>query len=170
MGLFCCWLGCISCWRLYFRAVGFVGLRHLWDRCLLNGCRRWHLFDWNFLDNCWLRVWLFVWCIVLLFLFHLHLFWFVRGFLLSGWLAVLYNLGPSSEDMDCFREMFFYFCALVHSGASVKFNVSNFLCGVVNPTEFCVLSYKIVHVFLLCFQRNVQERYKGVISCWWRGL
>ena len=54
-------------------------------------------------------------------------------FFLSGWLATLYNLGPLWEDMDCSREILFYFCVLVHSRTNVKLNVSNFLCGVSEP-------------------------------------
>ena len=54
-------------------------------------------------------------------------------FFLSGWLATVYDLGPSWEDMDCSREILFYSCVPVHSGTNVKLNVSNFLCGVSEP-------------------------------------
>lgn len=102
-----------------------------------------------------------------LFFFCLHLFWIVMVFFLSGWLATVYDLGPSWEDMDCSREILFYSCVPVHSGTNVKLNVSNFLCGVSEPHTIQHIVLQIVHVFLLCFQRNVEKGYKSVILCWW---
>ena len=74
---------------------------------------------------------------------------------LPGYLAIVYDLGPPPKDMDSSGKVFFDSCAPVYIGASMEFFISNFFCGVMDFTEFSILSYKIVHAFFLCVYGNV---------------
>ena len=74
---------------------------------------------------------------------------------LSGRLTVVCNLSPPLKNMDSSGKAFFDSCTSVYSGASMEFYISSFLCRVMDSTEFSILSYKMVHISFLCFQRNV---------------
>ena len=87
-------------------------------------------------------------------------------FCLVGWplYIILVHYGKIWTALGKYYFIFVYWYTLV-----LMWNwMSQISCVVlVNPTQFNVLSYKIFHVFLLCFQRNVEKGYKSVILCWW---